>query len=700
MHSSICLIVKKPDYPVNRKKESIMSDKIKEEITGLVDVINLYDHQYYDLNEPTVSDSVYDDLYNRLTSLENEYPQYKLPNSPTNRVGGVASPKFPTGRHTTPMLSIQTETNPSKERLLKWVLDLEDRLGEEVKLTPEYKFDGLSLSLTYRLGKLERALTRGDGEVGEDVTLNALYVEGIYRKIFTDEEEIEIRGEVVILRKDFESLQAERIARGEKPFSNARNAASGGLRQLDPKKTAERKLTFIPYAVVKGLGVGTDANVSHSQLMGFLTSLGFLTYCYHPDATIEDYYEAFEGLKNHRDKLPFEIDGLVYKVDSIDQQNRLGYRSREPYWAIAYKFPPEEKTSILLGIDVQVGRTGKLTPVARIYPTLVGGTIVSNVTLHNLFDLRKRGIRVGDTVVVRRAGDVIPEISGYVKEHRTTYIPNFRMPKACPICNHPVERLRGEKEYRCTNHFECPMQVVGAILHYASRKCMDIDGLGYAIVSNLVNNKVVKSLSDIYRLTMKDLTSVGVGPKLASKLIVAIDASRVCTLKKFIYGLGIPYVGEGTSTRLSKHFSNLGDFIDSTMEQLLDIPDIGELTAKSIYDFTRSPVNVHEIAKIVELGRLNITNPMFTEKVEGPLTGSSYVISGELVELKKEHGTKARAWLAQALTSLGAEVTDSVNKSTTGLIIGDKPSSKLAKAQKLGVAILTEKDAIALVHPH
>ena len=674
-----------------------MTKKIKEEISNLVDVINIYDHQYYDLNEPTVSDSVYDDLYNRLVTLEGEYPQYKLPNSPTVRVGGVASPKFPIGKHRVPMLSIQTETKPSKEALLKWVSGLEEKLGEEVKLVPEYKYDGLSLSLTYRLGKLDKALTRGDGEVGEDVTLNALYVDGIYRKIFTDEEEIEIRGEVVILRKDFESLQAERIARGEKPFSNARNAASGGLRQLDPKKTAERKLTFIPYSVVKGLGVGTDASASHSQLMGVLTSLGFLTYCYHPDATVEDYYEAFEGLKHHRDQLPFEIDGLVYKVDSIEQQRKLGYRSREPYWAIAYKFPPEEKTSVLLGVDIQVGRTGKMTPVARILPTLVGGTVVSNVTLHNVFDLRKRGVRIGDTVIVRRAGDVIPEIAGYLKEDRKSYLPNFHMPKACPVCGGEVKRLPGEKEYRCTNHLGCPMQLVGAILHYGSRKCMDIDGLGYALVSNLVANKVVKSLSDIYRLTKKDLVDIGVGPKLSAKLLVAIDASRVNTLKKFIYGLGIHHVGEGTSTRLVKKFATLADFIDSTMEELLAIPDIGELTAKSIYDFTSDKKNIDEIAKIIDLGKLTLTNVGAVPKVEGPLSGQVYVISGELTELKKHHGNKARAWLVDKLSSLGATVSDTVNKDTTTLIIGENPSSKLAKAQKLGIAILTEQDAIALV---
>lgn len=671
-----------------------MAKKIKEEISNLVDVINTYDHQYYNLNEPTVPDSVYDDLYNRLVTLEKDYPQYKLPNSPTMRVGGVASPKFPIGKHRVPMLSIQTETKPSKESLQRWLDGLEEKLGEEVRLVPEYKYDGLSLSLTYRLGKLDKALTRGDGEVGEDVTLNALYVNGIYRKIFTDEEEIEIRGEVVILRKDFESLQAERIARGEKPFSNARNAASGGLRQLDPKKTAERKLTFIPYAVVKGLGVGADANASHSQLMGVLTNLGFLTYCYHPDATVEDYYEAFEGLKHHRDQLPFEIDGLVYKVDSIEQQRKLGYRSREPYWAIAYKFPPEEKTSILLGIDVQVGRTGKLTPVARIHPTLVGGTVVSNVTLHNVFDLRKRGVRIGDTIVVRRAGDVIPEISGYLKEDRKSYHPNFHMPNRCPVCGGEVVRLKGEKEYRCSNNLSCPMQLVGAILHYGSRKCMDIDGLGYAIVSNLVNNKLVNRLSDIYKLTKKDLLSIGVGPKLSAKLLTTIDASRVNSLKKFIYGLGIHHVGEGTSTRLVKHFKTLGDFMDCTMEELIDLKDIGDLTAQSIYDFTSNLANMCEIEFMVEYGRLILTNQYTEAKVEGPFNGLTFVISGELTNLKKLHGTKARAWLVDKLTSLGATVSDTVNKDVYMLIIGDKPSSKLVKAQKLGIPIQTEEEAL------
>lgn len=674
-----------------------MSNSIKQEISGLVDVINKYNHEYYNLNEPTVSDNVYDDLYNRLTTLENDHPQYKLPNSPTMRVGGVASPKFPIGKHRVPMLSIQTETKPTKESLQRWLDGLEEKLGEEVKLVPEYKYDGLSLSLTYRFGKLDKALTRGDGEVGEDVTLNALYVDGIYRKIFTDEEEIEIRGEVVILRKDFESLQAERVARGEKPFSNARNAASGGLRQLDPKKTTERKLTFIPYSVVRGLGVETDADLTQTELMGRLSELGFKTQYFSSDASVEDYYEAFEGLGKFRGNLPFEIDGLVYKVDSIDQQKKLGYRSREPYWAIAYKFPPEEKTSKLLAIDVQVGRTGKLTPVARISPVSVGGTVVSNVTLHNVFDLRKRGVRVGDTIIVRRAGDVIPEISGYIKEDRKTYFPNFHMPKACPVCGGDVKREHGEKEYRCTNHLGCPMQLVGAILHYGSRKCMGIDGLGYALVSNLVGNKVVKSISDLYRLTKKELTDVGVGPKLASKLLLAIDASRVSTLKKFIYGLGIPHVGEGTSTRLVKHFTDLAHFLDCTLEELMAVEDIGNLTSGSIYQFTAKQDNINEIAKIMEYGKLSLSNDAIMVTGDGPLSGHTYVISGELTELKKTHGTKARAYLVEKLNSLGAQVSDTVNKATTALIVGDKPSSKLDKAKKLNIPVLTEVEALKLI---
>ena len=669
-----------------------MSNNIKEEISELVDIINLYNHQYYNLNEPTVTDSVYDDLYNRLVKLEEEYPQYRQPNSPTKRPGGVASPKFASGKHTTPMLSIQTETKPSKDALEKWVRSLEEKLGEQVQLTPEYKYDGLSLSLTYRQGKLVRALTRGDGEVGEDVTLNAQYVDGIPKVIMVDDEEVEIRGEVVILKKDFEKLQNDRLVKGEKLFSNTRNAASGGLRQLDPLKTKERKLTFIPYSVVKGLGVGSDKGLTQIRLMELLTDLGFLTKYFSSEASILEYYECFEGLMKHRDLLDFEIDGLVYKVDSVDQQIRLGYRSREPYWAIAYKFPPEEKTSTLMGIDLQVGRTGKLTPVARISPVCVGGAIVSNVTLHNLFDLRKRGIRVGDTVIVRRAGDVIPEISGYIKEQRHGYYPNFHMPKSCPICGGVVNRVSGEKEYRCTNHLGCPMQLVGAILHYASRKCMDIDGLGYALTSMLVENKVVKSLSDIYRLTKKQLRDLGVGPNLSTKLIANIDASRVGSLKKFIYGLGIPHVGEGTSTRLCNHFTTLGDFLDCTMEELKEIKDIGELTAKSIYQFTSDPKNTQEIAKIMEYGRLDLTNPQKAMVLDGPLVGQVVAITGELVGLKSTYGNKARAKLIDTIRNLGGVFTDSINKQTTTLIVGENPSSKLAKAKKLNIKVCTEKE--------
>lgn len=693
-HADILLEIANP-------KETAMPDPIATQIKELTDKIRQYNKEYYDLNTPTVSDAVYDDLYNQLLNLENTYPQYKQPDSPTNKVGGQPSKGFRTAKHSVPMLSIQTETNPSKESLAKWIKSLEDKLAEPVRVMAEFKFDGLGLSATYHKGKLVQALTRGDGETGEDVTANAQYIAGLPTTIPDTEDILEVRGEVLITKEDFKALQQQAQQRGDKPFANARNAAAGGLRQLDPLKTKERRLTFYAYSLVRSRWL-KDPDIRQSDILGILNGYGINVY---PATTLyidgykssvdtyEQPYDTFEEMGQLRDSIPFEFDGVVFKVDSIAQQRQLGFRGKDPYWAIAYKFPPQERTTKLLSIDIQIGRTGKVTPVARLEPVSVGGTTITNVTLHNVFDLRNRKVRSGDTVIVRRAGDVIPEISGYIPQDRHHYLPNFHVPTHCPSCSAPLKRYKSEKEYYCLNHFSCPAQLVGSILHYADRRGMDIKGLGDSIASILVQSQLVKTISDIYTLNKDKLTSLGLGDKTADNILASIQTSSTRPLKNFIQALGIPFVGEGTSLRLSKRYTALGDILDSTMEDLLTIDDIGETTAKSIYDFTSDQANVKEILRIMELGNIKLTNETTTPK-EGPLTGQTYVISGELTILKKNFGNKARSWLESKLVSLGANVGESVNKATTCLIIGESPSSKLAKAEKLGVLVLSEKDML------
>lgn len=673
-----------------------MIDPIEQKIKDLTSLIKQYNHEYYDLNTPSVSDDIYDDLYKQLIHLEKTHPNFKLPDSPTSIVGGTAYSGFKTAKHSVPMLSIQTETNPSEESLKNWVKSLEAMLGEYVEVVPEFKYDGLGLSLIYQYGKLVKALTRGDGETGEDVTANAMYVKGIPHVIGNTEKEFEVRGEVLITKEDFKLLQDKAVVAGEKPFANARNAAAGGLRQLDPLKTKDRLLTFYPYAVVRSHSLVKEFTNQRYTLQ-LLEQMGFEgpTYDYELYHGLDnDNYAYFEKIGMYRDQYPFEFDGIVFKVNSLAQQQRLGFRSKDPYWAIAYKFPPEEKTTELLVIDIQIGRTGKVTPVARLRPISVGGAVISNVTLHNVFDLRKRGVRIGDTVFVRRAGDVIPEISGYFKEQRSRYLPNFKMPRHCPECGSELKRYKGEKEYYCTNHFGCPMQLIGSILHYTDKNGMDIKGFGDYLAHSLVRNKLISTLSDIYLFKKEDMTRLGFSELQVNKLFDTINSSKIRPLKKFIYGLGIPYVGAGTSSRLCKHFSNLSEIMTATVQELLKVPDIGRATAHSIHDFMHNPSNITEILTIIDKGGIKLTNEQKVIVTDGPYKDQTYVITGDLDILKNNFGSKARVWLQDKLTSLGATVSDSVNKNTTKLIVGSNPSSKYDKAIKLGITTISEKDIL------
>ena len=635
---------------------------IRDKINSLITQINAYNHDYYVRDEPVISDAEYDRLYQTLVSLESQYPQYRQSDSPTQRVGGKAS--FKPIKHSVPMLSIETETEPSIVTYAKWIQTIEEQLKtSSVKVRNEYKFDGVGLSLNYDDGRLQQALTRGDGEVGEDVTANAFRIPSIPRTIPV-KDHLTIRGEVLIFKEDFEKLNKSRQEKGEKLFANTRNAAAGSLRQLDPKVTASRPLIFVPYSVVEGadsLGVTTQTEVLQ-KLQEFGFKLQRLECPY-------DGYSVLEFVSTIRDVLPFEIDGIVFKVDNLEYQKQLGFRSREPRWAVAYKFQALEAHTKLLGIDIQVGRTGKITPVARLEPVFVSGTMVSNVTLHNVFDLRNRKVRVGDTVVVRRAGDVIPEIVGPVVFHRTQYLPNFRMPKTCPVCDSRVVRERGEKEYRCIGSMSCSAQRKRVIEHFASKKAMDIDGLGEVMVSKLVDVGVLPYPYAIYELTPDKLKLIdGVGDKTVNNLLQAIEQSKDTTFARFIYALGIPNVGETTAKTIAKHFHHIGQFWHTTLEDLLKLPDVGPTTAQSIIDFFKDSVNMGQATGIHGVLRIQ-----HTEQQSSNLKGKSFVITGSFDGYSREE-------LKELIENNGGITSSSVSKKTDYLVLGENAGDSKVKA--------------------
>lgn len=659
----------------------------ENEIRALSDLIRHHNKRYYVDSNPVIPDEEYDALFRRLQQLEEKHKHLILANSPTQTVGAIDKKKMRTAFHSVPMLSLKTETDYTSAGATNFTTRVSGLLSALERLSASYvaepKYDGLGLDLTYRNGALAQALTRGDGTTGEVVTDNAKQVEGIPLHIRSVDKlpiaYLQIRGEVVMHKQVFGDINAKLIDKGEKPYVNARNAASGALRQLDPLVTKSRRLTFYAYTLV-GL-VPIRPHTKHSEQMAFLESIGFrLSNEIRLADTVTDLIKYHEYVLSIRDELPYEIDGVVYKVDSLQLQKKLGFISREPKWAVAHKFLAEEKTTKLLGIDVQVGRTGKLTPVARLEPVFVGGTTIANVTLHNVFDLRLRRVRVGDTVKVRRAGDVIPEIVGYVKEDRKQYLPNFHMPEHCPVCNGKVERIKGSREYRCTNKLSCPAQVVGAIVHFASKRAMDIDGLGDKTVELLVSKGLMTNPADIYLLKDKvsELSKLeGFGEKTISNLLGAIEASKKCTFARFLYSLGIPNVGQGTSKTLSKVYSTLQSLTWATPDDLIKIPDLGPIGAKSIRDFVGS--DGFKVATALYDNHLNVANN--TQPLAAKLKGKTFVITGSFDEMTREE-------IKSLIESNGGDVSGSVGKSTDYLVAGENAGTKLDKAKQLNIAII------------
>jgi DNA ligase (NAD+) len=668
--------------------------------------LHRYAYQYYVLDAPSVPDAAYDRLFQELQALETQYPQLATADSPTQRVGGRTLEGFVKVRHRVAMLSIRTETDIEETGALSFDTRVRRELGlaesdPPVQYTAELKFDGLAINLRYESGRLVQAATRGDGEVGEDVTQNVRFILDVPVRLAGDAPQVlEVRGEVYMRRADFDRLNAvqrrriERGVKGEKTFVNPRNAAAGAVRQLDPGIARRRPLSFFAY----GLGELTPPDdggprfTSQFQTLLTLKSWGFpiaeQTRTCKGGAALAAFHEEIGQL---RATLPYDIDGVVYKVDDFALQQRLGFVTREPRWAVAHKYPAQEQMARLLGIDVQVGRTGKLTPVARLDPVFVGGTTVSNVTLHNLFDLRRKKVRIGDQVIVRRAGDVIPEIVGVVPATRPTYVPNFRMPRQCPVCGSDVVREEGEVNHRCSGGLFCAAQRKEALLHYAQRRAVEVDGLGDKLVDQLVEAGLIRTLPDLYRLDLATLSALDrMADKSARNLLEALENSKRTTLPRFLYGLGIRHVGEATAKDLARHFGGLDAIITAGESELLEVPDVGPIVAKSIRTFFQQSHNLEVVHDLRACG------VVWEEGAAGkpvalPLAGKTFVITGTLPNLSRE---EARELLELA----GAKVAGSVSKKTSYVVAGSEAGSKLDKARALGVAVIDEVDLKELLN--
>ncbi len=681
---------------------------------ALREQLNAHAHRYYVLDAPSIPDAEYDRLFQALQALEAEHPELRTPDSPTQRVLGQVLDGFQPVRHAVPMLSIRTETDTEAsgaeafDARVRRELELPDD-APPVQYAAELKFDGLAINLRYEDGVLVRAATRGDGETGEDVTQNIRTVGQIPLRLQGAGAEasppvLEVRGEVYMRRDDFEALNERQREQGGKTFVNPRNAAAGAVRQIDPAIAKQRPLSFFAY----GLGEvqGWAVPDTHSALLDALAALG-LPVC--AERTVAEGATGPRGLVAFhqaigakRDQLPFDIDGVVYKVNRRDLQERLGFVTREPRWAVAHKYPAQEQMTVVEGIDIQVGRTGKLTPVARLKPVFVGGVTVTNATLHNLFELRRKRVRVGDTVIVRRAGDVIPEVVGVVPATagadglplpRATYVPNFRMPRTCPVCDSTVLREPGEVNHRCTGGLFCAAQRKQALLHFAQRRAMDIEGLGDKLVDQLVDAGLVRTLPELYKLGLLKLAALDrMADKSAQNIVTALEKSKQTTLPRFLFGLGIRHDGEATAKDLAKHFAQLDRIMDASEEHLLTVRDVGPVVAHSIRTFFDQPHNreVVEQLRACGLSWPEHDGASSIDPATLPLNGKTLVLTGTLPTLSRD---EAKALIEAA----GGKVAGSVSKKTSYVVAGEEAGSKLDKARELGLTVLDEAGLQALL---
>ncbi len=649
--------------------------------------------QYYVLDAPTLSDAEYDRLFRELQTLETEHPELLTLDSPTQRVGGKVARGFVGVTHRLPMLSLANAFSEAEvlafDRRVSEALAGTGWAGTEIEYACEPKFDGLAVSILYRHGLLAQGATRGDGETGEDVTENLRTIRTIPLRLALENPpaELEVRGEVLMLRHDFERINQEALARGEKTFVNPRNAAAGSLRQLDSRVTAARRLSFFAYGI--GSVEGTVLAKTHAGQMAWLADLGF------PIASqrrvvpgVRGLLDYFAWLGAQRDAMPYAIDGAVYKVNAIAAQTVLGFVARAPRFAIAHKYPAQEEMTLVEGIDIQVGRTGVLTPVARLKPVFVGGVTVTNATLHNADEVAKKDIRVGDTVMVRRAGDVIPEVAGVVLERRPMrdllepIFSAFVMPTECPVCGAPVLRIEGEAAARCSNGLACPAQRKQAIRHFAQRRAMDIEGLGDKLIDQLVDAGQIKTPADLYRLDVAILAGLDrMGEKSAENLMAAISASRGRPLSRFLFALGIRHVGEETAKALARHFGAMDTLLHASVEQISAVPDVGPVVAASIAAFCAEPHN----RAVIEALRGVWSDGAPQAQSVGRGVGKTFVLTGTLPSLSRE---QAKALIEAA----GGKVAGSVSKKTDFVVAGFDAGSKLAKAHELGRVILNEAE--------
>ncbi|MDR2219449.1 MAG: NAD-dependent DNA ligase LigA [Methylobacillus sp.] len=664
----------------------------------LRDAILHHNRQYYILDQPLIPDAEYDRLFRELQQLEEEYPELVTPDSPTHRVGGKALDAFVPVRHVVPMLSIRTETDISDEGAVAFDVRIRKELSEPdavIAYNCELKFDGLAISLRYERGVLVQAATRGDGEVGEDVTQNVRTIRSIpLRLTDCDAEVLEVRGEIYMSRKNFEHYNEKQRDAGLPTLVNPRNGAAGSIRQLDPALAAKRPLSFFAYGW--GEVRGWNLPRTQSEVLDALQKMG-VPVCDERSVTqgAQGLVAFHQRIAEKRDSLPFDIDGVVYKVNDLALQSQLGFVTREPRWAVAHKYPAEEQITVVRDIDVQVGRTGKLTPVAKLEPVFVGGTTVSNATLHNEDETRRKDVRIGDTVIVRRAGDVIPEVVGVVLEKRPLDAGEpfdlfKRLQGQCPVCGSHIVREEGEAAWRCTGGLFCAAQRKQALLHFASRRAMDIEGLGDKLVDQLVDADIVKTPADVYRLEVEKLAALDrMGEKSAQNLVDAIRHSKQTTLARFVYALGIRNVGEATAKDFARFFGSLNALISADEERLQQMPDVGPIVAQSVCAFFGEPHNNDVIQQLRSVGVSWEEHEGMTMEVL-PLTGKTFVLTGTLPTLSRE---EAKA----LLEAQGAKVAGSVSKKTDYVVAGAEAGSKLDKAQELGVTVIDEAALMQLL---
>jgi len=696
--------------------------------------LNHHAHRYYVLDAPEIPDAEYDRMFRELQALEAAHPDLLTPDSPTQRVGGALLDELAKVRHAVPMLSIETETDTEPTGAQNFDTRVRRALGladdaPPIEYVAELKFDGLAMSLRYENGVLVQAATRGDGEVGEDVTHNIRTIGQIPLRLSDDAATerragppqasesppggqrpaqrrsvgvppvLEVRGEVYMRRDDFEALNEKQRAKiaagakGEKTFVNPRNAAAGAVRQLDSAIAAQRPLSFFAYGLgeVTPAGQGGPAFDTHFDLLMQLKAWGFPVAEQTTVARGADELIAFhQRIGASRDQLPFDIDGVVYKVNALALQQQLGFKTREPRWAVAHKYPAQEQLTTVLAIDVQVGRTGKLTPVAKLAPVFVGNVTVTNATLHNEDEARRKDVRVGDTVIVRRAGDVIPEVVAALPERRVPGAEPFTMPRTCPVCGSAAVREEGEADVRCTGGLFCGAQRKQAILHYAQRRAVEIEGLGDKLVEQLVDADVVKTLPDLYRLGLMALANLDrMADKSAQNILAALEKSKQTTLPRFLFGLGIRHVGEATAKEMARHFGGLDAIMNATLEQLLEVNDVGPVVAQSIRTFFDQPHNREVVEQLRACG-VTWEEGAPAERAAQPLAGKTFVLTGTFPTLKREQAK-------ELLEAAGAKVAGSVSKKTDYVVAGEEAGSKLDKARELGVAVMDEVGMLALL---